>query len=247
MKRPFALLVLVAMLLIGCGPSRPEEGAREPVDLKKENERLKSQIVLLKKENESLRRDLEEMQKKGISGKAATHEIQQSGSRERQKQESALANMEASVDSVEGLTLYEDRTTKDLSDKSAFYLYIEYMEQEEPRLRLKIRYAGKEWLLIDSFLIKAGDRRFTLFPVDLKRQAIGGGTVIEVDDRPATAEIYEIIEAVISSEEAIIRYSGKNGYKDRTITREEKAALQNVLDAYKALGGTLPLAITSYF
>jgi len=237
MKRSLALLVSMMVLLNGCGPSVSKEGAKKPVDLKKENERLKSRIVLLKRENESLKRQLEES-KKGKVSDSATHEMQQRKDQEKQKLESALAKMETSEDRVEGLTLYEDRTTKNLSDKSAFYLYIEVIEQEVPRLRLKIRYAGKAWLFIDSFLIKVGDRRFTLFPVDLKRKAIGGGTVIEVDNRPVTVEIYEIIKAVIPSEEAIIRYNGKNGYKDRTITAEEKAALQNVLNAYKALGGT---------
>jgi hypothetical protein len=47
-----------------------------------------------------------------------------------------------------------------------------------------------------------------------------------------------MIKAVIDSNKTILRSNGENSVHDREITQEEKTALQNVLDAYKVLGGT---------
>ncbi|WP_161627154.1 hypothetical protein [Paenibacillus alvei] len=44
-----------------------------------------------------------------------------------------------------------------------------------------------------------------------------------------------MIRAIIKSKKTIIRHEGDTYYDDRTITKKEKAALQNVLDAYDAL------------
>lgn len=56
-------------------------------------------------------------------------------------------------------------------------------------------------------------------------------------DENLTDADLQMIRAIIASKEAVIRFNGRQYRKDRTITASQKAALQNVLDAYKALGG----------
>jgi hypothetical protein len=50
----------------------------------------------------------------------------------------------------------------------------------------------------------------------------------------------EWIRAIMSSKRAIIRYHGEQSDVDREITSAQKNSLQNVRDAFIALGGTLP-------
>lgn len=52
-------------------------------------------------------------------------------------------------------------------------------------------------------------------------------------------DLYAIVKAIINSKTAIIRHHGQQYNKDREITSNEKKALQNILDAYEALGGGL--------
>lgn len=49
--------------------------------------------------------------------------------------------------------------------------------------------------------------------------------------------LYNIVKDVINSKAVKLRYNGKQYYKDRTISTKEKQGLQNILDAYEALGG----------
>ena len=58
--------------------------------------------------------------------------------------------------------------------------------------------------------------------------------VRESYDRPAQ-ENMDAIQAVIDSEQAVLRYVGAQDHSERTISREEKSRLETVLAAYKGL------------
>ena len=66
----------------------------------------------------------------------------------------------------------------------------------------------------------------------------GSGGIWEWLDRKVGYSEYQIIKAVANGKEVKIRFNGKDYYKDKTITEQQKTALRNVLDAYEALGGT---------
>lgn len=63
----------------------------------------------------------------------------------------------------------------------------------------------------------------------------GYGQVWEWYDTPAESRELEIVRAVISARRAVVRSVGRQYYDDHTVSGEEKAALQRVLDAYDAL------------
>lgn len=67
---------------------------------------------------------------------------------------------------------------------------------------------------------------------------MGSGDIWEWYDTEMDNRLYEIIKDVINSKVAKIRHNGKQYYKDRTISVKEKQGLQNILDAYEALGGS---------
>jgi len=117
-------------------------------------------------------------------------------------------------------------------------LYVEKKDAEPPVLRIEIRYLGNNWIFLESFTVMADKKKFTLYPVALKREALGWGVVLEMDDRPVSGQSQDMVKAVIASDEAMIRYSGRAGISDKGITGEEKTALKKVADAYKSLGGS---------
>lgn len=63
------------------------------------------------------------------------------------------------------------------------------------------------------------------------------GGVWEYYDVVVDKEMYGIINSIINSNKTIIRSQGDERHQDRTVTSQEKKALQSVLDAYKAMGG----------
>jgi hypothetical protein len=73
---------------------------------------------------------------------------------------------------------------------------------------------------------------------DVKRDN-GAVRVWEWIDVPMDKEKYQIIKAIIESKKTILRYQGDTYYQDRIITDTEKQALQNVLNAYEAMGGNV--------
>lgn len=89
-------------------------------------------------------------------------------------------------------------------------------------------------------MIKADDQRFDIDPdySDVERDN-GSGAIWEWYDYAAERSDVKLVQAVIASKKTILRYNGQQYYSDREITAAEKQALQNVLDAFVALGGDL--------
>ena len=58
-----------------------------------------------------------------------------------------------------------------------------------------------------------------------------------MDRQKVGSSEYQILKAVANGKDLKIRFEGKDYYKDKTITAQQKTALRNVLDAYEALGG----------
>ena len=67
----------------------------------------------------------------------------------------------------------------------------------------------------------------------------GYGGIWEWYDGAVERRDVKMVQAVIAASKVTLRYNGKQYYDDREITTAEKQALQNVLDAFVALGGNL--------
>jgi DNA-directed RNA polymerase subunit RPC12/RpoP len=157
--------------------------------------------------------------------------------KEDQKRRSAqaIAKMRQEHDDVEGITWYADKSTVKHINANSFHLYIGKHKSGNVSLRMKIQYAGSNWLFIHKYIIKADNQIFEIIPSKLERDNYA--TVWEWSDDPINRHRYEIVQAVIKSKNAKIRHEGKTYQKDRIISNSEKVALRNVLNAYQALGG----------
>jgi hypothetical protein len=152
---------------------------------------------------------------------------------------SATSKMRKETDDVRGVTFYEDKSTTQYNNANSFHLYIGQKDAQE-WLRLRIQYAGDDWLFIENYVIKADGQTFDFSPdySEVERDN-GSGGVWEWYDREVTQSDVKMIQAIIASKSTTLRYNGQQYYSDRPITAAEKKALQNVLDAFVALGGDL--------
>lgn len=144
--------------------------------------------------------------------------------------------MTKKIDKLEHITWYQDRSTHPY--ESSFHLYFAERDGTVSNLRLKLRYYADDWLFIEGFTVYADGQRFEYPNVPFERDN-GSGSIWEWHDDLVDSRDLTMIKAVIASKEAVVRYHGRQYQADRKITANQKAALQNVLDAYKALSESL--------
>lgn len=151
----------------------------------------------------------------------------------------ATSKMKSKTDEVRSITFYKDQNTPDYRLDTRIYLYIGRKENQL-WMRLYLRYYGDDWLFVDSFTIKAGDQVFEIAPrYDEFQRDNNGYHVWEWYDGAVTNKELQIIRAVIAADEPVLRFNGDKYYSDYVITAAERQALQNVLDAFVAMGGKL--------
>ncbi|MGG3507993.1 hypothetical protein ABES58_21205 [Paenibacillus lautus] len=126
-----------------------------------------------------------------------------------------------------------------INDNSFNIFFVTSEGSDIPVLFARFQYTGDNWLFVNNYAIRADDQTFTVNPnySDVNRDNQVGG-VWEYYDVVVDKDMYDIINAVIKSNKTIIRSQGDERHQDRTVTSQEKKALQNVLDAYKAMGGS---------
>lgn len=154
---------------------------------------------------------------------------------------SALRSMRVSKDKFNDITFYYDRTTPYYADNNKFFLYIGKREGSDPYLRMEVRYSDDDWLFVDSAEIKVDgsvyDFNFNEYDWETDN---GSGDIWEWIDVVPTDFHLNIIDRVINSKSAVIRFNGSKYYDDRTISSTQKRAFVNVLNAFEALKKGLP-------
>lgn len=154
----------------------------------------------------------------------------------------ALKKMSKKRDLIEGITWYQDISSPVHQNTDGFFLYFGINEEmdnapkSKPFLRFSVQYHANNWLFVESYKVKADDK---IFDRSCHFERDNYTTIWEWCDSHPTAADINMIKAVISSKKATIRFIGKQYHNDKPITASQKKALQNVLDAYKALGGEL--------
>lgn len=190
------------------------------------------QISAIEKLNVTLSETLEK-EKEQAKKEAADKQVA-----EEKRLAEATKKMRTNFDEVKEITWYHDKTTTDYVDENSFAIYIGKEKTGEPWLRIRLQYAGDDWVFVDSYIIKADDTTFNINPSygEIKRDH-DYGVVWEYYDGPVTDEIYNMIIAIMDSKKTIIRHQGDEYRFDWTVKEAEKKAIRNVLDAYEALGG----------
>jgi hypothetical protein len=169
--------------------------------------------------------------------KAEEARLEETRRKEARRRAIAAASMAKKVDKLEGITWYQDKATHGY--ESSFHLYFAERAGYVTNLRLKLRYYADDWLFVQSFTVYADGQRFEYSNVEFERDH-GSGSIWEWYDQPVSTSDLAMIRAVIVAKDVTVRYHGRQYRGDRKVTSSQRAALQRVLDAYEALGGTLP-------
>lgn len=162
--------------------------------------------------------------------------------KEKQRLANATKKMRKKYDDMKGITWYYDKTSpKYVNSRTNVNAYIGKRDNGSPFMRLVIQYVADDWLFIEKYIIKVDGKTYTI--TEEKYGEIetdnGSGGIWEWLDRSVDTDEYEIIKAIANGKNVKIRFSGKQYYKDRTVSYKEKVALKNIIDAYEALGGTM--------
>lgn len=143
--------------------------------------------------------------------------------------------MAASRDKLENVTWYRDKTSPAFNNRNAFHLY--FGEQgSRVWLRWRVQYYDDDWLFIRSFTVYV-DGVPHEFSGSFERDH-GSGNIWEWYDTSPGGRELSMIRSVISSKETVVRFHGQKYRADRKVTAAQKKALQRVLDAYAAKGGS---------
>lgn len=198
---------------------------------------MKKQDYLLAYQKANRFRDFNDAEIIALAKTASTYHEEAERIKKQQEEKrlaSALQKMRKTTDKIEGIDWYRDKASPVYTNQNGFFLYIGKQGVTAPWLRLRIQYLAEDWLFIESFIVVADGQRFERSRVKFERD--NDSRIWEWYDESLTDADLQMIKSIIVSKEAVIRFNGRQYRKDKTITASQKAALQNVLDAYKALG-----------
>lgn len=151
---------------------------------------------------------------------------------ELQKKQSqvALSKLSKRYDKFQDITWYSSSSSPRYRNYNAFYIYFGVSNNSKLPLRLVVQYENEDWLFIQSATVN----------VDGENYSISGDWEQDHDSRiwewiDETLDDRAMIEAVINSKSAVIRFDGRQYYDNRTISAAQKKSLRDVLLAYNGL------------
>ncbi|MEM7223230.1 MAG: hypothetical protein AAF495_09645 [Pseudomonadota bacterium] len=149
----------------------------------------------------------------------------------------ATASMRKKEDKLEKITWYYDkRSPRYTSSRSAMFLYFGKRKDGPPWLRLRLQYTAGDWLFVRDADIFVDGRKYQPFWGEFERDH-GSGDIWEWIDLSPSSTHLQMIRDIIDSKEATIRFRGDQYHSDKVISAGDKAALNQVLVAFNALGG----------
>ena len=143
---------------------------------------------------------------------------------------SALSKLRKTKDSFESTTWYKDYSSPIYSNANAFYLTFGASGSMTNSLWLRVTYFDDDWLFVNQARVNVDGEIYSLSCSNWERDnnsEIWEWCDISFPDRA-------MIEAIIKSKKAVIRFDGDKYYDTRTISSSQKQALRNVLRAYDA-------------
>lgn len=167
--------------------------------------------------------------------KLTAQELEQLKKTNKKRADYLYTKMRIKEDAIAGITWFTDKSSPNYLNTNAFYAYIGRDINYKAWLRLIIRYCGDDWLFINKIIINVDGENYQITEneYDEFKSDNSGGQVWEYVDRKVTDSEYEIIKKVSESTKANVRFSGKQYYKDITISQQQKQALKNIVELYE--------------
>lgn len=255
---------LISLLLYSCGPSQTEydtiiaenKGLKEQITNLKiiiENyENSPDRLIhgideLVKDENiDKLREICEKLEKyhptsteyqkakKNLQTVIEKQEARKKAAEAKRLQ--AVNRLKKEYDDVSGITWYKNPYFTHYNNRNLISLYIG-QDGNSVWLRLKMSYEGDEWIFFENAYLSYDENTKTILfdKYDNKDTESGyGGRVWEWIDVNVDESLYDYLKEFVNGKSLKMRLSGKYT-RTRTISGNEKQALQDVLLAYDVL------------
>lgn len=145
-----------------------------------------------------------------------------------QARSKALSGMSKTSDEFSGTDFYKDRSSPRYRNSNAFYIYFGASGDTVQGLRLVVSYYDDSWLFIENARVNVDGKIYTIYATKWERD--NNSSIWEWSDEVLSDR--DMIEAIIKSRNATIRFDGSQYYDTRTISSSQKIALKNVLRAY---------------
>lgn len=165
-----------------------------------------------------------------------------------QERENLSSKFKSNYDEVNQITWYLPSDTPQYVGNSC-YIYMgekkySYTDDTFSRdvsfntywLRWRMSYTGDDWIFFDKITFNIDGKNYykTFDYSDVIRDA-GGGNVYEIVDINVEESDIEILNAIASSDQAILRFQGDAYWYDKTVTQAEKNGIQSILETYNIL------------
>lgn len=162
-------------------------------------------------------------------------EDEQRAREERLSLERAVGNMKKSTDEIKGITWFSHRDAPVLAKYVSLYFGSIQGNAANYPLRLKLQYYAEDWLFVRSVTVKADDKVYELGQLDFERDN-SSGSVWEWIDMPV--KDHEMLKHWMTAKRVVVRFNGNQYYDDFTLPKGQQNQLNEVYQAWKAVGGT---------
>lgn len=147
--------------------------------------------------------------------------------------ESVLENVEINYDDIENLaTIYY----KGLNDVSSQNYIVPYITTKDKDMNILLGFEKDGWLFFDEIIFNIDGEVEKLYSLDPETSTLGGSKIRETIIKDYDEEL---IDKLINAKEVKMRFSGKNGELDYTLTDVDIKALK-VIRMFNDLYPTLP-------
>ena len=135
-------------------------------------------------------------------------------------------------------TFYYDKSSPEFDTKECFYAYIK-KDIYGAHLYFKARYVGTTWLDTENMMVTVDKLDYTIDAEVIKSETKGKKAYKHelFDFEITTEEQMKTLKAIANGNDVVALFIGKDTYKKRDITAEQRMAFRNVIDAYTFLGG----------
>jgi len=102
-------------------------------------------------------------------------------------------------------------------------------------LRIKIQYTASSWLFVEKLIFSIdGENVIKEFDHFEWKRDNNGGSIWEWTDLSGDIEFQQLLEKIAKSKKTILRFEGRQYYKDITISAADKKAILETMEYYKA-------------
>jgi hypothetical protein len=163
-------------------------------------------------------------------------ELRKQLAEENQKHKAPKIRKEAGASPTAPIRYLDESTPRDRTSDAMYMYFVDVAGTLSPRFC--IQHSSKHQLGITGFTITADAKHIDIVASPLKFENTATG-VAEWYDVPLDRHAYEVVQAIIKAKKVTLTINSPNGTKTREVADKEIKGMRNILDGYRALGGSL--------